>query len=302
VRDTKNLPLERRFLVSFVPAHYETLPRVVVREGYLATDGNPDVKIAQIGRRFSIVTAANGALDRRGDTRLNSRQFAALWPATLRSQSERERTILHWGGFRVALDRFRNPLAGFILARVPIAGGSDGFVPPAWFGPEVTGDSNFTDWNLARVDPEKIKTVFGPLLQPVAQAAGAVPFMVVSGELKVVVITTKSKSRWIFPKGTPDPKLSAEELALVEAKEEAGVVGTLIGTSSEVHYWSGYRCSLIRYFPMKVESLNDNWDERAQRDRRVCTIAEAAGLLADRSFIELLEKFRMTAARTTGRI
>jgi len=162
----------------------------------------------------------------------------------------------------------------------------------------VTGDPLFTDESLYGLTAEKANAVFGALLAQPAPAVGAVPFLQAKGETKVVLITTKSKARWIFPKGTPEPKLSDEELALVEAQEEAGAGGRLIGGANDLFYWRGYRCSHIRYFPMEVEKLKDDWDERSQRERRVCRLPEAIDLLADRSFAALTERLWQEFARS----
>jgi len=41
------------------------------------------------------------------------------------------------------------------------------------------------------------------------------------------MVTSRSGRRWVFPKGLIDPGHTPAEAALIEAWEEAGVVGTL---------------------------------------------------------------------------
>ena len=53
--------------------------------------------------------------------------------------------------------------------------------------------------------------------------AGAIP--VHNG--RVFMVTLRSGRRWVFPKGQIDPGHTPGEAALIEAWEEAGLVGTL---------------------------------------------------------------------------
>jgi 8-oxo-dGTP pyrophosphatase MutT (NUDIX family) len=57
--------------------------------------------------------------------------------------------------------------------------------------------------------------------------AGALPFFYKKHELCVVLITSSTGSRWIVPKGQIEPRLSRQDVAQMEAAEEAGVVGAI---------------------------------------------------------------------------
>ena len=53
--------------------------------------------------------------------------------------------------------------------------------------------------------------------------AAAVPI----SEGRVCMVTSSSRRRWVLPKGVIDPGHTPGEAALVEAWEEAGLLGTL---------------------------------------------------------------------------
>ena len=51
--------------------------------------------------------------------------------------------------------------------------------------------------------------------------------METGGALHVLLITSRAKQRWIIPKGHPEKGMRPAAVALLEAREEAGVAGTI---------------------------------------------------------------------------
>ena len=58
----------------------------------------------------------------------------------------------------------------------------------------------------------------------------ALPVMETGGTLHVLLITSRTKQRWIIPKGHPEKGMRPAAVALLEAREEAGVAGTISKT------------------------------------------------------------------------
>ena len=55
---------------------------------------------------------------------------------------------------------------------------------------------------------------------------GALPFSITeTGEIRVLLVTTRGRGGWIIPKGWPIRKLTAAASAAREAYEEAGLIG-----------------------------------------------------------------------------
>src|SRR3712207_8177674 len=70
-----------------------------------------------------------------------------------------------------------------------------------------------------------LQSVVRRVLKPYQQF-GALPFRWSSGgSLKVMLVTTRGRKRWMIPKGWPIPGLEPHESAAREAFEEAGLVG-----------------------------------------------------------------------------
>jgi 8-oxo-dGTP pyrophosphatase MutT (NUDIX family) len=72
---------------------------------------------------------------------------------------------------------------------------------------------------------------------PIVHQSGAIVIRLDRKEPQVLLVTAKRNQRnWIFPKGHIERGETAEVAALREAKEEAGVVGKLIGPAGVLNY------------------------------------------------------------------
>ncbi|MCZ2341881.1 MAG: NUDIX hydrolase [Bacteroidales bacterium] len=96
------------------------------------------------------------------------------------------------------------------------------------------------------------------------------------------MVTSKNRRRWVFPKGGIDPGHTAAESALIEAWEEAGLVGVLHGEPlGSYHYNKMGRIRHVTVFLMRVTELQPTWPEQSYRDRVWITRAEALSRIAE---------------------
>ena len=59
---------------------------------------------------------------------------------------------------------------------------------------------------------------------------GVIPYVKKNNTYRYVIVTSRSsRARWIFPKGQPEEDKTDEEVAVNEAFEEAGIIGTIQG-------------------------------------------------------------------------
>ncbi|MDQ8203815.1 NUDIX domain-containing protein [Pelagicoccus sp. SDUM812003] len=91
---------------------------------------------------------------------------------------------------------------------------------------------------------------------------------------KVILVTSRTGERWIFPKGNTEKGRSDRKVAEEEALEEAGIIGTLKSgyTEFEVSYGE---TKYLRLYQMKVKKLLDKYPESKERKRAVLTMEEA---------------------------
>lgn len=121
--------------------------------------------------------------------------------------------------------------------------------------------------------------------------------------LEVLLITSRETKRWVIPKGWPMAGLSNPEAAMIEAFEEAGVRGRIIGHGQAGTYSylkeqpAGLPIKLrVGVFLMAVEKVFDYWPEQPERERRWFNPAEAAGLVAEPKLAQLIEQLPQTVS------
>lgn len=128
------------------------------------------------------------------------------------------------------------------------------------------------------------------MTQWIGQAA-SVPIL----DEKVCLITSRRSGRWVVPKGMIDPGNTAGETALMEAWEEAGLVGVLDSEPAGTYVYAKWDCTChVTVFRMDVTEVHDEWDEQDTR-RRIW--------MPPREAIERVEEdgLREIIRRVTGR-
>jgi 8-oxo-dGTP pyrophosphatase MutT (NUDIX family) len=121
--------------------------------------------------------------------------------------------------------------------------------------------------------------------------SSVIPFRVRNGGIELLLITSWNKGRWGFPKGIIESHLSAEESALKEAEEEAGVLGEIVGNrvaSYEYRKWGG-NCH-VDVFLMLTTTILKEWDESDVRKRAWVRLDQAGDFITRKRLLKVLEK------------
>jgi adenylate cyclase len=143
--------IERKFLVAEVPGDLDIGSREEIAQGYLAT-GDHQVRLRRQGDR-PLLTAKRGRGLVRDEVEvpLEEESFERLWPLTEGRRLKKERLTATVDGQTVEVDVYRGPLAGLIVAEVEFEdlGAARAFLPPRWFGRELTDDARYSNQRLA---------------------------------------------------------------------------------------------------------------------------------------------------------
>jgi 8-oxo-dGTP pyrophosphatase MutT (NUDIX family) len=127
-----------------------------------------------------------------------------------------------------------------------------------------------------------------------------------AGEVEVLLLTSRTRQRWIIPKGWPIKGLKPARSAAREAFEEAGVRGVV--SSKPIGRFTYNKlldeddraviCE-ITVFPLAVKRQLKVWPEIEQRETRWLAVSEAAALTDEDGLRPLLEAFsaKMDAKR-----
>jgi adenylate cyclase len=145
--------IERKFLVTQLPDGLDGAPCQEIRQGYLAIDGQVEVRLRADGdSRVLTIKGGQGRTRTEEELELDAGRFERLWPLTAGRRVDKRRCRLDLeDGHVLELDVYAGALDGLMTAEVefPSEADSDAFVPPAWLGPELTGDQRYANQSLA---------------------------------------------------------------------------------------------------------------------------------------------------------
>ncbi|WP_439123317.1 NUDIX hydrolase [Marivita sp.] len=131
-------------------------------------------------------------------------------------------------------------------------------------------------------------------MPPVEQIAALPVRWDKTGKLRILMVTSRDRGRWVMPKGWQMDGKKPWRAAEIEALEEAGAIGFISDTPiGHYHYnkrmddGTNTHCRVTLY-PMVVEKLKRRWKEREQRKRHWFSPKKAAKLVEEPELSELL--------------
>jgi len=275
--------IERRFLVERIPPRHLRLRPVKVDQGYLAFNEVREVRIRKKNRcHYLTVKVGEGLIREEVEFRISRLQFSRLWPLTEGRRIDKQRYSISYRGHTIELDVFHGSLEGLCIAEVefPDRESALRFKPPSWFGREITDLHEYKNVNLALQGM--------PDVQDYGYCVGALPYRRGKRGMEIVVITNRSGSRWIVPKGQPEADMSRHGVAEMEAVEEAGVLGTFThGIRAQCSLHNGKKLYL---YPLAVSTVLKKWPESSFRKRKILPVAAALDLMSDKGLRECVRR------------
>jgi len=134
----------------------------------------------------------------------------------------------------------------------------------------------------------------------------AIPFRLdTHGGFEVMLVTSRTTKRFIVPKGWPMKGKSGRKAAMIEAREEAGVLGkTLKQPAGSYSYWKRLENRFVHVdvivYLLEVTEELANWQEAGKRQRSWLTPADAALLIDEPDLSTLLRDLRLPPAEPAG--
>ena len=152
------MEIERKYLVKDIPEDLEKYSKRVIEQGYLCD--NPVVRIRRLDDEY-ILTYKNH-MSASEDTNTCVNEEVEL-PLTLSSYEhlkstvdgfiiEKERYVIPYANHKIELDIFKGNNEGLIFAEVEFESikAAEEFVPPVWFGENVSGDIRYTNSYISK--------------------------------------------------------------------------------------------------------------------------------------------------------
>lgn len=118
---------------------------------------------------------------------------------------------------------------------------------------------------------------------------------------QICLITSRRTKQWLIPKGRMEPGMSAAEIALQEAWEEAGLQGDLQPDPVGVYEYEKWGdLHRVTVFVMHVSAALDDWPERLQRRRQWVLAADAVRRITQPDLRALVSRFLKSAPGVLG--
>ena len=147
------IEIERKFCVQEMP-NLTAHSGVAIAQGYLAVDvAGTEIRVRREGGHYyQTVKTGMGIKRIEVEMALTRVQFDILWPLTAGRRVKKVRYELTEGKWTIELDVYRGRLKGLVVAEVEFESVAESarFVPPPWFGGEVTDDARYKNANLAQ--------------------------------------------------------------------------------------------------------------------------------------------------------
>ena len=142
-----------------------------------------------------------------------------------------------------------------------------------------------------------------PQVEPAGPQFGALPYKMVDGHLVMLLITSRGRGKWIFPKGRQMEGKTPWESAELEAYEEAGVVGEIETTPIGSYYLpiteERPQPIEVKIYPLLVTDQREDWKEMGQRYRHWAVLPEAKKLITHEGLADVATALAQREASAT---
>ncbi len=147
------MEIERKFLVKQLPDHLDQYARRELEQGYLCT--SPVVRIRKDNENYELTYKSKGLMVREEYnlplTKESYEHLKTKIDGRLISKTRYMLPLEH--DLTIELDVFHGDLAPLLLAEVefPDEDSANAFLPPAWFGEDVTFSTKYHNSTLSRL-------------------------------------------------------------------------------------------------------------------------------------------------------
>ncbi len=142
------MEIERKFLIKELP-DLDQYPYVDIEQGYLST--SPVLRIRKKDDKYIFTYKGAGLMTREEiEAALTKEAYEHLKEKIDGHLISKRRYLIPYDSYTIELDIFSGHMDGLIMAEVefPDMDSANNFVPPVWFGDDVTSDSRYHNSNM----------------------------------------------------------------------------------------------------------------------------------------------------------
>lgn len=166
---------ERKFLIDILSPELlsEAVHAAQIQQGYITLSENAETRIRSTttreGAQYTLTTKSGNDVQQRQEDEVEITKdiFDQLSSRVSHRFVSKIRYSIPYGKFTIEIDMYRGEHEGLIIAEVEAESEAalQSFVPPAWFGPEVTRNENFRNRHLALHPTPETATIFSDIPQ-----------------------------------------------------------------------------------------------------------------------------------------
>jgi CYTH domain-containing protein len=155
---------ERRFVPDLggLPFDWSLFPTTYIRQGYLEDELRTRVRDEMVlltaEHSYTQTRKTGSGVSRPEDEENIAKEvFDEMWETARKCSLEKTRYHIHFGGIGFQLNIFHGDLHGYHQIEIEFDSHKEAvaFVPPVWFGREVTEDSEHGNYTLAKFGKPK---------------------------------------------------------------------------------------------------------------------------------------------------
>ena len=148
------MEIERKYLINKLPDNINEYPFHIIEQAYLCT--NPVVRVRRQDEEYILTYKGDGLLAREEyNLPLNKEAYEHLLTKADGNVISKKRYLIPLNNhLTIELDEFYKPMNDLLLAEVefPSLEEANTFVPPEWFGEDVTFDTAYHNSTMSRTD------------------------------------------------------------------------------------------------------------------------------------------------------
>ena len=145
------MEIERKFLIKEGAFPFRDYPHKDYEQGYLSVQ--PVVRVRREGSEYMLTYKGGGMMVREeANLPLTKESFEHLIKKADGNIIRKTRHFIPLGELTVELDEFKEPFAPLLMAEVefPSVEAANSFVPPEWFGEEVTHNKEYHNSTMSQ--------------------------------------------------------------------------------------------------------------------------------------------------------
>ena len=126
-------------------------------------------------------------------------------------------------------------------------------------------------------------------------------------KLQIMLITSRTRGRWILPKGWPENGMTPTQAAAKEAYEEGGIKGIAydmplgLYSYSKAHGPFAGIPKIVMVFPVEVTKLSKSYPEKSQRQRKWFSPKAAAKRVEEPQLRKIIKSFDPSALQAPAK-